>query len=617
MDWTTSHFDHVTKEGTVGRVEATHTLMGCWHPQDLFANPTDFAERLKRLIASANKASNHPRGTRRKLCLIGTLEMSSTLNPDEKELFFVQPGFCSNWAKEQTTSRQLRDWLINPFIEQMIANIHEWNERGSGWIVDRVVSVCLKSVPLSALPDDDHLEDDREQDDLVDFDGYNSDFDIFACPGFVLVEHLNPCDLEAPSKTDPSKRLGLIDFPAPNGECFKNAIMLGMLRAKAGTQAVFNDRYRAKKWQDDALAGLDWTGTPDVYVTAEQASQFIDRNPSLFISLYSYNKDRPPRQNLIYDTTFGSPHAEHKLNFISFKTASGKKHLISVKDKAVNILLHTPSTDNRHICPYCEEVIIHQATVRQGVKIPWRVRRLEHQRTCLKLKEGKPRLYAPVDGKQTFRLALCGDVHERITADIECVTLKEPAAPDAAKNTITAYQEPVMVGATHTYLSIVQDYKCFVGEDCIEQFLRWISKIEEDFVKRRNERVTNVAKCKKRMNIAQTERYEAAVICVICRGTVVDKVLHHCPFSVQPFGDTGAACRRCNSGVHTVDFLPVLFFNLNYDFSFIMEKMMKVRRQIMRDGRIMSAVPKGTPGKFIQFEIKKKLEEVGATVEVK
>ena len=43
--------------------------------------------------------------------------------------------------------------------------------------------------------------------------------------------------------------------------------MLGMLRIKAGTQAVFATRFPYKKWRGD------WTNIPDVNATAEQISE--------------------------------------------------------------------------------------------------------------------------------------------------------------------------------------------------------------------------------------------------------------------------------------------------------------------------------------------------------
>ena len=609
MDW--DPFE--CKASGVCRVDATLDLDTCLMPQEVFAEPTRFARKLRELIRGANAVEPDQPAFQRKVCLTAKVEMMNAIQPDETSIHHVNPGYCMLRVDQHTPVEQLKDEVVEPFIEHMIQKIEDWNELGSGWVARRVVRVCIHLAGVSSpgeFDSDNDWTDTDSEDDWAWVDEH------YGSPGFVLTEHLNDIDMNKETG-EPTRRLGFVDIPAPNGECFHNAVTLAMLRDVCANQPEFNKKYKTKKWRSQAAQGLNWHGIPEGYVARKDIHHFTKINPHICILFYTYDKRKPPRRNLQYLGKHGSTQtAAHTLHIVSFTTHTDK-HLIHISADTAGTLLHAPTTAPKHMCPHCSTLICHKATKRKGVTVPWAVRKHEHVLVCPGLVKGKPRLKPPDDGRLKFDLKLCGDVHERVTADIECVTHKaSTAARETPKNEIAAHQEPVMIGAVHTLLGVVQDYQVFEGDDCIEQFLEWLSGIEKAFVERRKARTTDVARCRARMTSEQRRAFEAATICVICRSPITGKkVLHHCPFSVQPYGATGAACHACNSGVHTADFLPILFYNLNYDFTFIMQKMMAVRQKLFRDKRRISAVPKGTPGKFIEFEIVKKKEDKVMRVE--
>ena len=270
-----------------------------------------------------------------------------------------------------------------------------------------------------------------------------------------------------------------------------------------------------------------------------------------------------------------------------------KSHYVYVKNH--NALLGQNKCNN-HICPTC----LQRFSKENAIKAHYKKNKCVPQNKEAIIKE------LPKNGKHTVNFThIERMMRVPFVIYADCEAILTPVKGDESKNTMI-YQnhQPNHVGVklVSDYPHLIQDeYKQFDGKDCIIEFLKYTTDVEEKCIKILNDK-TFLNFNWKTFSKIDKDIYDCATTCHICTKPLNgDKVLDHCHITGKY---RGPAHNACNVNFNYKNWkLPVIFHNLkNYDSHFIIQHVGKLQDRL--NGKDIQIIPT-TMDKYLSFTIGK------------
>ena len=470
-----------------------------------------------------------------KVSLDVSIHYYKATDKDVKQTMGHSTGFKENKGQSITSGSNLSK-IFDELINKLIADIEAFTQLGSGWVVEFIKQMDLQLVRNEA------------------FNGKS----YIPLPDWV------------------ANKKCCINVKNTDNKCF----MWSMLSA---LHPAGKDADRVSKYKE-FVDKYDWSAISFPVETTEYAN--IEQHLNIPFNVFCLDET-----------------AENDKYYVEFKSC------LTINKAPIN-LLRFEKDDNTHFC-WIKKL---DAFVRDGkhtgsiftcpfcLSIFYRAETLANHRSSnkcsmsydgLAMKKLPQKEDASTEFKQWSKLLQVPFV---IYADIESI-LKEVSIQKGAGTTIEQQHIANHIGCrlVSRYPNLLTDrYRQFDGEDCIEQFLKYLFEMEYKVVDILNE--TNIE-----MNLSAEEdsAFQSATHCWACNGVLgEDRVRDHDHLNGKY---RGASHNHCNLEMNNRKTkLPVIFHNLRgYDSHFIVKVASKFGRQL-------SCIP-NTMDKYMSFSIGQKL----------